>query len=705
MANRSSARLQACLVALAALAIAPSPHAQQQQPIFRSGTAVVEVTVNVRDRDGLFVPGLTAGDFEILEDGQTRRIESMYVVRGPDARANAAADTRPELTGAARSAPRTFVFAFDVEQMSPRSFTRARDAAVAFAKQRLVPDDLSALVVLGASSGGRVSREHEALINGLRQVKPSGGQVSRDRPLREWPRVLSFQEAAEIARGNQKVLEEARDRACRERNMTGSFPCVDPGMLPGGGSAPAGKSPGTFNAEANREWVEQQLREKSASYIAETRVVALRSIAALESLSQALEAIRGRKTIVWFTEGSPILEAANQAREAAVRAAQSGVAIYTIDPRGLQTGAAGVEDVDAQELGHELFRDTGDLPAMMASTTGGLYIRNENRLERALARVEDDTSSYYVIGYAAGDAAARPERQLTVHVKREGLEARVRHGFMAPQHTVALPGAMVASNMVTAPGTRWELAAPTTAPARSTPSTPPPSTLNTPNPRPHAPTTEKVLRLRNTSGVSTSGAAARAWAAYERGDLETALPLFEEAARREDVRPWALYALGFTYVGMNRPKDAIAAWERVRAAAPDFMQVYLDLAAHYAQQSEGSDALDVLRDAARRWPAEPEPQNGIGVLMVRRNALDEAIDAFTKATELAAADPLGWLNLGRAYELRYDRGRRYDEILLKWVGPQGDRMKALASYERCVKLGGPYAEQAAEAIARMNWSQ
>lgn len=687
------AGLQACVL-LAILLAGSGPHAQQQ-PVFRSGTTIVEVTVIVRDRDGQFVRGLTAGDLQLLENDRPRRIESMYVVEGPPANAATGVSSGGVSAASGRTSPRTFVFAFDLAQMSPRSFTRARDAAVAFAKQRLTKEDMSALAVLGQASAGRASGAHEELVAALGRLKPSSEQVSRERPLREWPRILHVQEAAEIARGNDKVLEEARDRACRERDTTGTFKCVDDDKRPGAESA-AGKKLGGFEAEANRDTVEQQLREKSASYIAESRKAALRSIASLESLARALEAIRGRKTIVWFTEGTSILEVAQQAREAAARAAQSGVAVYTIDPRGLQSRTADVGEAGPQDLGSDIFSDTGDLPAMMASATGGLFIRNENRLDRALAKIEDDTSSYYVIGYAASsDAGAR---KVSVRVTREGLSARVRHGFMAPPGAVTMPGSMIASNMLVVPGTRWEVGAPT-IPTRPMP---PPSTATTIDPRTHAPTTERILKLRDSSG---SDAAARAWAAYERGDLEAALPLFEEAARRPDVRPWALYALGFTYVGVNRPRDAIAVWERVRAAAPDFLPVYLDLAAHYAQQEEISRALATLRDAARRWPDDPEPQNGIGVLMVRRSALDEAIAAFARATQLAPEEALGWLNLGRAYELRYDRGRRYDEILLKFVGPEGDRMRALESYERCVKLGGPYAERAVEAIARMNWSQ
>ena len=42
------------------------------------------------------------------------------------------------------------------------------------------------------------------------------------------------------------------------------------------------------------------------------------------------------------------------------------------------------------------------------------------------------------------------------------------------------------------------------------------------------------------------------------------------------------------------------------------------------------DALGILRDAAKRWPTEPEPQNALGTQLVRRGALDEAIDTLRK---------------------------------------------------------------------------
>ncbi len=90
---------------------------------------------------------------------------------------------------------------------------------------------------------------------------------------------------------------------------------------------------------------------------------------------------------------------------------------------------------------------------------------------------------------------------------------------------------------------------------------------------------------------------------------------------------------------------------------------------------------------------------------MRRDALDQAITAFTKAVTAAPDEAVTHLNLGRAYELRYARELRFVSSQRRWVAPEEDRRKAAASYQRCVALGGPYAAQAAEAISRLAWSK
>src|SRR3712207_3731582 len=77
---RSYAR---CAAWVGVVVLAAATAAQEQrQPPFRTGTNVVRVDAYPA-RDGKIIEGLTAGDFELLEDGVVQTISSFEFVRFP----------------------------------------------------------------------------------------------------------------------------------------------------------------------------------------------------------------------------------------------------------------------------------------------------------------------------------------------------------------------------------------------------------------------------------------------------------------------------------------------------------------------------------------------------------------------------------------------------------------------------------------------
>ena len=202
----------------------------------------------------------------------------------------------------------------------------------------------------------------------------------------------------------------------------------------------------------------------------------------------------------------------------------------------------------------------------------------------------------------------------------------------------------------------------------------------------------------------SSDAAQAGWAAYERGDVETAARELATAAAAPDAQAWVHYVLGLSDLALRRYRDAAQSWERVRLAAPEFETVYFNLADAYIAQHEDTTAIKVLRDAERRWPNDAEIQNAIGVIQVRRGALDAAIQSFERATTLSPDDGLGYFNLGRAHQMRLMKLQRYNPQTQKWIGGDDDRRKAVASFKRYVEIGGPYVQQAKEALTALNWS-
>ena len=61
-------------IVVAALAVGVAALAAQQQPLFRSGTELVDLYVTVTDRSGRLVPDLTRDDFVVFDNGQPQEL-------------------------------------------------------------------------------------------------------------------------------------------------------------------------------------------------------------------------------------------------------------------------------------------------------------------------------------------------------------------------------------------------------------------------------------------------------------------------------------------------------------------------------------------------------------------------------------------------------------------------------------------------------
>ena len=118
----------------------------------RTSVTEVQIPVNVVSRDGQPVRGLTAADFEIIDNGQSQEITNIRVVDlaeiSPD-------PSRPSEVEAAvpSSARRNFLFLFDLSFSRPANIVRARQAAQEFVANNLHPTDLAAVAVHSVESG------------------------------------------------------------------------------------------------------------------------------------------------------------------------------------------------------------------------------------------------------------------------------------------------------------------------------------------------------------------------------------------------------------------------------------------------------------------------------------------------------------------------------------------------------------------------
>lgn len=677
----------------------PTPEARDpgpatgQQPVFRSGVQIVEVDVRVFDRDDRFVADLTRDDFELLENGVPQQLYAVYLVGVPDPKvqdpSRGTRDPRPS-SGVLPAAParHTWIFVFDLNHLVPgAAFGRAQQAIEELIRTRLNPGDLAGVVAGSRMVNNRLTSVREELIEAVRSVKPQPEPRSRQADMtREWPRFRNEMEVLSVANEERDAIERVVLRACTEEPDQCSQ--VPPDLA---------------------------VRQKARRLAGLIERAATETLTSINALASGLAKMPGSKTIVFLSEGFVVQRLETHLRTVVGQTARAGARVYAIDMRGLSRGSgggpdqmlaahevAGPPDVDLKEDG----------PNSLAVGTGGLMIRNESNLARALDRIADDSGRYYVLAYQpASGAFDGTFRSIEVRVKRPELRVRARRGYLALEPAKMLvPRPVTGGSGIRDPGSASDarpepeggIPKPVTAPGTVV-AGPTPDTAATVRLRPGR--SERIRALVESETASAGELAEKGWAAYERGDVESALAALSAAAERPDVRPWVLYVLGFCHVALGRPAEAAAAWERVRRTTPEFDAVYIDLADAYVQLSDTAKALAVLREAETRWPLNPDVHNAIGVIHVRRDALDQAIAAFAKATTVAPTDPLGYFNLARAYQLRFGRSRRYVSSQRRWIADDDDRRRAIEAYQRTVTLGGPYAAQAAEAIKRLEWQK
>ncbi len=213
-------------------------------------------------------------------------------------------------------------------------------------------------------------------------------------------------------------------------------------------------------------------------------------------------------------------------------------------------------------------------------------------------------------------------------------------------------------------------------------------------------------RLAAPAGAAPELAARLAregWDLYSKGDVEGARDRLAAAAEAGGGA-WVQYALGLSEFTLRHVDAARAAFEAVRLAEPEFKGVYFDLADAYLQLGRAGDALSVLRDAQRRWPEDAETHNAVGVVLVKRGALDDAVEAFTRATSTAPAEGLGYYNLGRVQHMRYLRWQQTTPSTPS-TKAMADRARtsALEAYRKSVAIGGSFEKEARDAIAILDW--
>lgn len=692
MSSARSSRF--ALVALIALAAARNATAQQVP--FRAAANIIAVEASVYDKSGQPVTNLTAADFQIVEDGQSQPVQTIYLVssdpafvRGTQPRAKPDEPSRPfdppSVSGEPvrrELRPRVLVFVFDLTHLSADGYKRSRAAVESFLREHIASADLVGIVAGGTMLNNKIDTDKAALLKAMDAMK--GPNLSRYNDMRTFPRFIDEAEGVAIARMDRETTTRVVQRACSEQ--------------PSDCQGPAGDEP-----------VRQQVEAKSREIASAVQRDSALSLATFQTLANGLGRLPGSKNVLVFSDGFFTGELMERLKDVVTLAARNDVRFSTLDARGL-----GRDPRTQSMMGMQPLTAAGDLSSIsgdanadvlssLAIDTGGEIIMNRNDLKPGIDIIAMAAGTYYVLGYAPTRPMDGKYHGITVKVTRPDVTVRARKGY------IAVPGV--------SPGGSVPASTAPTVPTRAPNSTPPASALENTPPTSVAPTRFRPNSDKNVASLTRVSPGAResadvksladaGWDAYALGDVAVAREKLSAAVATGKAAPWVSYALGFASYALGQYDAAVVAWDTVRAKVPEFMPVYFDLADAYISLGRSSDALGILRNAAARWPTEPEPQNALGTLLVKRGALDDAIDVFTRITIAKPADSLAFFNLGRSYQLRYLRLQQ-NVAAARLPSPSAigeeDRQHALAAYRHYLTLGGPFEKDAKDAIAVLDW--
>jgi VWFA-related protein len=108
---------------------------------------------------------------------------------------------------------------------------------------------------------------------------------------------------------------------------------------------------------------------------------------------------------------------------------RANATIYTIDPRGLVAGPDMDAEVNTQEW-NAYVRDTQDSLRTLAEETGGIAVVNQNDFDKALKKIDGETSDYYVLGYYSKNPdPLKRTRRIEVRTTRQGVNVWSRTAY------------------------------------------------------------------------------------------------------------------------------------------------------------------------------------------------------------------------------------------------------------------------------------
>ena len=365
----------AAILALLLVAVAgsrPQQVGQNQNPAEMQGftlkvqSNLVVEAVEVKDKQGHFIHGLTAKDFVLTEDGAPQTIrycehQDLSETAKPLVAMTSATEdvTIYDRLARAQIAPETMdnqryknrrllAFYFDMSALPPADEMRALEAGEKFVRTQMTTADLVAIL---RYQGGSVDILQD---------------FTADRN-----RLLSILETMVVGEG--QGLAGTTDDAS---------------------SADTGAAFGQDDSEFNVFNTDRQL-------------------SALQTATRMLGQVNEKKSLLYFASGLRLngIDNLAQMHATADEAIKAGVTIWTVDARGLVASAPMGDASQGSPGGQAMytgasaqavvtnFQQSQDTLYALAGDTGGKAFLDNNDLSRGIVEAQESISDYYILGY------------------------------------------------------------------------------------------------------------------------------------------------------------------------------------------------------------------------------------------------------------------------------------------------------------------
>lgn len=402
----------------------PAPQQKERAfpPVVESvDVSVTSVDVIVTDSKGNRVPGLTADDFVIQQDGMAQKITNFYSVSGGRVLLEDGTTVPLDAPEAAPEVPRElkahYIFYIDNLNIQPQNRNRMFRRLKEFIPQAIGPNAEGMVVTYNRSLKVRRPFTSDAndLVGALENIELDTG-------------------------GGTTLLGERRDairRIDETQNVTSAIQIAR-------AYAQSLRNDLQFTVDSIKSTLDSLAGvpgRKNFLYVSE----GLPSTAGLE----LYEAIREK-----FQESGTTLEQLdydmNSRYTQIVQAANAnGVTIYTLDASGLSASdmiSAENPSIKNIHLNEFTMRQNMQAPIrMMAEETGGIAAINTNDWKTSLDQVAADFSNFYSLGYRSARGAADRPHRIEVSVKKKGLNVRTRRSFVEKSVETRTAEAVVSS--------------------------------------------------------------------------------------------------------------------------------------------------------------------------------------------------------------------------------------------------------------------